>query len=83
MRDHGRAAAVGAGDLALEALGGEQVAHRLGAALHLAGALGVGADRLDPDQGLEVTSYAGKDVAHPRAEVVVGHARQPIRRGSP
>ncbi len=74
VRDHRRAAAVGAGDLDVEALGGEQVAHGLGAALHLAGPLRVGADRLDPDQGLEVTSYAGKDVAHPRAEVVIAHA---------
>jgi ornithine--oxo-acid transaminase len=78
--DQRRPAAVRAGDPALEALGGEQVAHRLGTALHLARAVRVGADRLDPDQRLEVASYAGKDVAHPRAEVggeVVGsHARQ-------
>ncbi len=77
VRDDGRAAAVGAGDLDVEPLGGEQVAHGLGAALHLPRTLGVGADRLDPDQRLEVTSYAGKHVAHPGAQVVITHARHP------
>ena len=80
--DHRRATAVGAGDLAVEALGGEQVADRLGTALHLAGALGVGAHRLDPDQRLEVSSYAGKYVAHPGAQVV-SHVSQPTCRDSP
>ena len=81
--DHRGPAAGGAGDLDLETLGREEVADRLGAALHLPGSLGVGAHRLDADQGLEVASYAGKHVARPRAEVVLAHGRQPNHRGSP
>ena len=52
---------LGADDVdGLEALGAEQLGHRLGAALHLAGARGVGADRLDPDQVLEVLADPGQ-----------------------
>jgi hypothetical protein len=87
VRDHGRKASIHAGDLAFEALSGEQGADGLGTPLHLAGTLGVGTDRLDPDQGLEVASYTRQDVAHPRPEVVgrvvCTHGRQPIHPDSP
>ena len=54
---------------AVEALGAEQLGHRLGAALHLARARRVGADRLDPDQVLEVLADPGQH-AWTRLELV-------------
>ena len=82
VRDHSWATAIGAGDPRIEALGGEQVAHRLRAPLHLPGALRVGAHRLDPDQSLEVTAYARNYVAHVGPQVVgvvISHGSEPTR----
>ena len=71
--DHGRRAAGLGEDLGLEALGGEQRAHGLGAALHLARPLRVGAHRLDAHQVLEVAAYAGEDCLDAVTEVVAAH----------
>ena len=75
--DHGRRPTLGAHDVDLgEALGPEQVGHRVGRAPHLAGACRVGADRLDADQVLEVGAEGGHEVAQRCAEVV-GHTPDP------
>ena len=71
VRDHRRGAAVGAGDLdAAKPSASNSVGHRLGAALHLARPLGVGAHGLDPDQVLEVPADAGQDVLDAAAQLV-------------
>ena len=67
--DGGRGAVVRPDDLGLEALGGEEVARGLGAALDLAGAGRVGADGLDADQVLEVLADAGEHLGEAGADV--------------
>ena len=57
----------------LEALTAEQVGHRFSAALHLSGARGIGADRLDADQVLQVRADAGQLRGHPRPQIVDVH----------
>ena len=70
-RDHRGRSAVGAHDVdGLAPLGAQQVGHRVRRAPHLAGAGRVGADRLDPDQVLEVGAEGGHQVAQRCAEVV-------------
>ena len=70
LGDHGRRrTVVRPDDLGLEALGREEVARRLGAALDLAGAGGVGGHRLDADQVLEVAADAGHDLGETSGDV--------------
>ena len=77
---HGRRAAVlaGADDAdVLEGLGAEQRGHRLGAALHLRRPRGVGADRLDPDEVLEVLADPGQLGGDPGAQLGDVHGPDP------
>ena len=89
VRDHrGREAVAAGGDDVdlVEALGPEQLGHRLRAALHLACPRRVGAHGLDPHQVLQVLADPGQHGLDLRADRggVVAHARQPNRRaGAP
>ncbi len=68
--DHRGRPAVGAHDVdRREPLGAEQGGDRLGTALHLAGAGGVGAHGLDADEVLEIAAEAGEDVGHGGVQV--------------
>jgi len=83
--DDGRGAPLGADDVdGLEVLVAEELGDGLGAALDLGRTRGVGADRLDADQVLEVLADAGQHRVHPCPDVVDGdlaaHGAQPIRR---
>ena len=74
VRDHGRRAAVGAGDPGRRSpRPSNSAAHRLGAAPHLAGPRRVGADRLDPDEVLEVLPDPGQDLLDTLTKLGEGH----------
>ena len=71
--DHGGGAPGGGQDLhVVEALGPEQLRGGLGGPPYVVGAGRVGADRRDPDQGLEVGAHGGHHVAHGGADRVRG-----------
>ena len=72
VRDHSRGSVVGRQNLGRETLGGEQFPHRLGGALDLTRAHGIGAHGLDPDQGVEVGAATGQDVVDTGAEIGIG-----------
>ena len=79
-REHRRRSAVLAGTHhldVLEPVGTEQLGDGVGAALHLGGAGGVGADRLDPDEVLEVLADAGQLRGHPGTQLSDVHGARP------
>ncbi|MGD0062290.1 MAG: hypothetical protein ABSB76_02480 [Streptosporangiaceae bacterium] len=64
LPDHGRrGTVVGPDDLGRDTLGGQQLGRFPRRLLHLAQALGVGADGLDPDQSLKVAYQGGQEIA--------------------
>ena len=75
-----------AAELHVEPLGTEQRGGCLGRALHVGGVRGRGADRGDPDQGLQVGTDRGQDVGDTGSEIhpaTLGRGRAPRARAGP